>query len=91
MTEQQLKESVKTSLRISTDAFDENEINHLIEAAKQDISASCDLEFDITNLNECRLVALYVRANFGAGDVASWELYQSRLKTMGIRKAQAKE
>lgn len=91
MNDEKLKQFVKTSLRISTDAFDENEIDHLIEAAKEDITASCDQQFDITNMNECKMVALYVKANFGDGDSNAWELYQSRLKTIAIRKGKADE
>lgn len=86
MDEKQLIQMCKTSLRIVTDAYDDTEIIPLINAAEEDISASCDKPFDITNPVECRLVCLYVRANFGSGDGQSWQLYQQVLKTVGIRK-----
>ena len=86
MDDKELLQLCKTSLRIVTDAYDDTEIIPLISAAEDDISASCNKPFDIKSPVECRLVVLYVRANFGSGDGQSWQLYQQILKTVGIRK-----
>ena len=85
MTRPELLAKVKLNMFISTDAFDE-ELNNLIDAAENDISASCDSEFDITNKAECDLVVLYVKGLFGAGDDRSWNLYKERLAVIATRK-----
>jgi hypothetical protein len=64
-------------------------IEGLIGAAKDDISASCDVEFDSEDKNECQAVVLYVKGMFPyAPDEKSWDLYQSRLNVIGTRKIQ---
>lgn len=86
MNDTELKQYVKTNLRITTDAYDSGEIDHLIEAAKEDIAEATGIDFNVNNQNECKLVVLYVRAMFGNGDEKSWNLYQERLKVAGFRK-----
>ena len=45
MTDEELKTLCKTSIRITTTAYD-GMIESLIGAAKEDISKSCDVDFD---------------------------------------------
>ena len=88
MTDEELKTLCKTSIRITTTAYD-GMIESLIGAAKEDISASCDVEFDAENKNECHAVVLYVKGQFPyQPDEASWDLYQKRLSVIGTRKIQ---
>ena len=88
MTDEQLKTLCKTSIRITTTAYD-GMIESLIGAAKEDISASCDVEFDAENKNECQAVVLYVKGQFPyQPDEKSWDLYQQRLSVIGTRKIQ---
>lgn len=62
-------------------------IEQLIAAGKEDISLSCDTEFDNENDNECNAVVLYVKGQFPyQPDEKSWELYQKRLSVIGTRK-----
>ena len=91
MNDTELKQYVKTNLRITTDAYDGDEINHLIEAAKEDIAEATGIDFNVNNHNECKLVVLYVRGMFGNGDEKSWNLYQERLKVAGFRKKKSDE
>ena len=86
MTDEQLKDLCKTSIRITTTAYD-GMIENLIGAAKDDISASCDAEFDSEDKNECQAVVLYVKGMFPfQPDEDSWTLYQQRLSVIGTRK-----
>ena len=86
MTDEQLKDLCKTSIRITTTAYD-GMIENLIGAAKDDISASCDAEFDSEDKNECQAVVLYVKGMFPfQPDEDSWALYQQRLSVIGTRK-----
>ena len=86
MTDEELKTLCKTSIRITTTAYD-GMITDLIGAAKEDISASCDVEFDNENKNECQAVVLYVKGMFPyQPDEKSWDLYQKRLNVIGTRK-----
>jgi len=86
MTDEQLKTLCKTSLRITTTAYDDM-ITNLIGSAKEDISASCDVDFDAENHNECQAVVLYVKGMFPyEPDDKSWDLYQKRLNVIGTRK-----
>jgi predicted transcriptional regulator YheO len=85
MTEAELKTLVKQSLRVSTTTFD-NEIENLIAQAEDDISKSCNHDFDITNPDECQMVVLYCKGLFGDGDEKSWNLYSKRLEVIGVRK-----
>ena len=63
-------------------------IETLIAAAKEDISLSCDVEFDNENENECNAVVLYVKGMFPyQQDEKSLDLYQKRLSVIGTRKA----
>lgn len=65
-------------------------LNQLISAAKEDISLSCDIQFDGENENECNAVVLYVKGQFPyQPDDKSWDLYQKRLSVIGTRKAGA--
>ena len=87
MTDEQLKTLCKTSIRITSTAYD-SMIESLIGAAKDDISASCDVEFDPENKNECQAVVLYVKGLFPfQPDDKSWDLYQQRLGVIGTRKS----
>lgn len=86
MTEEELIKWCKTSAGISTTAYDENEIKHLIEALKTDITEACG-SFDLDNANECRLLVIGFRANFGEGDAQALATYQSVLKEVGIRQS----
>ena len=91
MTDEELKTLCKTSIRITTTAYDDM-IASLIGAAKEDISASCDTEFDAENKNECQAVVLYVKGQFPfQPDEKSWDLYQQRLNVIGTRKIASEE
>lgn len=86
MTDEQIKTLCKTSIRITTTAYDDM-IDSLIGAAKDDISASCDVDFDAEDKNECQAVVLYVKGMFPyQPDEKSWDLYQKRLEVIGTRK-----
>ena len=88
MTDEELKTLCKTSIRITSTTYD-SMIEGLIRAAKDDISASCDVEFDSEDKNECQAVVLYVKGMFPyAPDEKSWDLYQKRLNVIGTRKIQ---
>ena len=87
-TDEELKTLCRTSIRITTTAYD-SMIASLIDAAKEDISLACDAEFDNTNENECQAVVLYVKGQFPyQPDEKSWDLYQQRLSVIGTRKIQ---
>ena len=86
MNDSELLSFVKTNLRITTTAYDDAEIKHLISAAMADITAACDKAFDINSTVECQMVVLYVRGLFGAGDDRAWALYQDRLRAVAVRK-----
>lgn len=91
MTDEELKNLCKTSIRITTTAYD-GMIANLIGAAKDDISESCDVDFDAENTNECQAVVLYVKGMFPyQPDEKSWDLYQQRLNVIGTRKIQVAE
>ena len=86
MTNEELKKQCKTSIRITTTAYDDM-ITNLIAAAKEDISASCDVSFDNENYNECMAVVLYVKGQFPyQPNDKSWDLYKERLSVIGTRK-----
>ena len=86
MTDEELKALCKTSIRITTTAYDDM-ICDLIGAAKDDISEACDSDFDAENKNECQAVVLYVKGMFPyQPDEKSWDLYQKRLNVIGTRK-----
>ena len=80
-----LRDFVKANLRITTNAFDSVEIDHLINACIQDFQEATGASFDIDNPVMKNLVAIYVRANFGEGNDKCWALYQDRLKALGVR------
>ena len=91
MTDEELKTLCRTSIRITSTAYDEM-IASLIGAAKDDISASCDVEFDAEDNNECQAVVLYVKGMFPyQPDEKSWDLYQQRLNVIGTRKIKETE
>ena len=91
MTDEELKALCKTSIRITSTAYDDM-INDLIGAAKDDISEACDVEFDAENTNECQAVVLYVKGMFPfQPDDKSWALYQQRLNVIGTRKIKGAE
>lgn len=75
----------KKSLRITSTAFDD-EINVLIDAAKEDINQATDKAFDITDKVQCNAVAVYVQAYFGFGDEKAEARYQNMLQSIGLRK-----
>jgi len=86
MTDEELKTLCKSSIRITSTAYDAM-IESLIGAAKDDISASCDVDFDPEDKNECQAVVLYVKGLFPyQPDDDSWNLYQKRLSVIGTRK-----
>lgn len=86
MTDEELKTLCKASIRITTTAYDDM-ITDLIGAAKDDISASCDTDFNNEDKNECQAVVLYVKGMFPyQPDEKSWDLYQKRLNVIGTRK-----
>lgn len=57
-------EKVKTALRLTTDAFDD-EITDLISSALADLGVAGVIETDTTNPLINRAVITYCRANFG--------------------------
>jgi hypothetical protein len=86
MTDQELLTLCKTSIRITSTAYD-GMLDTLIGAAKDDISLSCDAEFDNEDKNECTAVVLYVKGQFPyQPDEKAWDLYQKRLSVIGTRK-----
>lgn len=85
MTAEQLKAFCKTSLRITSTAFD-SEIDELIEAGKDDITQATDAAFDIDDAVQCNAVALYVQAYFGYGDDKALARYKDILQSIGLRK-----
>lgn len=90
MTSEELLKVVKTSLRVVSDAYDD-EINHLISAGQEDISQACDSEFDMDDNVQCNAVVMYVKANFSVNqDEKAYELYQKRLQCIGLRKMKDK-
>jgi hypothetical protein len=91
MTDQELLELSKVSLRITTTAYD-GMIENLIGTAKADIGEACDTDFDPENENECNAAVLYVKGQFPfQPDEKSWDLYQKRLSVIGTRKIAKKE
>ena len=91
MTDQELLSLCKTSIRITTTAYDDM-INSLIATAKADIGEACDSTFDSENENECNAVVLFVKGQFPyQPDEKSWELYQKRLSVIGTRKIPGSE
>lgn len=91
MTDEQIKTLCKTSIRITSTAYDDM-IESLIGAAKEDIGAACDADFDNENKNEVQAVVLYVKGMFPyQPDEKSWNLYQKRLEVIGTRKIGATE
>lgn len=85
MTAEQLKTFCKTSLRITSTAFDA-EIDELIDAGQKDITQATDAAFDITDSVQCNAVALYVQAYFGYGDDKALARYKDILQSIGLRK-----
>ena len=86
MTDEELKTLCKTSIRITTTAYDDM-ITNLIATAKEDIGKACDSDFDPEDKNECNAVVLYVKGQFPyQPDEKSWNLYQERLSVIGTRK-----
>ena len=91
MTDEELMALCKTSLRLTTNAYDDM-ITNLIDAAKADISKACDSAFGLDDLNECTAVVLYVKGMFPyQPDEKSFELYQKRLSVIGTRKITGQE
>ena len=85
MTSEQLMAYCKTSLRITSTAFD-SEITELISAAETDITQATDAAFDITDAVQCNAVALYCQAYFGYGDDKALARYKDILQSIGLRK-----
>ena len=88
MTDEELKALCKTNIRTTSTAYD-GMIESLIGAAKEDISASCDVEFDPESETECQAVVMYVKGNYPyEPDEKSWNRYQQMLNVIGTRKIQ---
>ena len=85
MTDQELLAFTKQSLRVTSEAFDD-EIEVLIEVAEQDITQATDTAFDITDPVQCNAVAVYCQAYFGYGDDKAVLRYQDMLRQIGLRK-----
>lgn len=58
-------DKVKTALRLTTTAFDENEITPLINACKLDLKLAGVNVIEVTDPLIVRAVTLYVKGNFG--------------------------
>lgn len=85
MTAAELKTFVKKSLRIVSNAFDD-EIDALIEAGQKDITQATDAAFDLNDPVQCNAVAVYVQAFFGYGDEKAADRYKDMLQSIGLRK-----
>lgn len=85
MTENELLTFTKKSLRIASNAFDD-EIQALITMAETDISQATDKAFDITDSVQCNAVAIYCQAYFGYGDDKAVLRYKDMLTQIGLRK-----
>lgn len=85
MTDTELFTYCKTSLRLTSTAFD-TELTILIAAAKKDITQATDSPFDITDEVQCNAAAVYCQANFGYGDEKCEKRYQQMLQRIGLRK-----
>ena len=86
MTDTELLELCRTSIRITSTAYD-GMITNLIYAAKEDIGKACDASFDPESKNECMAAVLYVKGQFPyQPDEKSWQLYLDRLSVIGTRK-----
>lgn len=72
-----LLESVKKSLRITSDIFDD-ELTELVGAAENDLAMRGVTDIDETTPLTRQAIKLYCRGNFANGDVKERELYQSR-------------
>lgn len=84
MTNEELFNFTKKSLRVTSTAFDD-EIKPLITAATIDIAESIDKPFDITNPVQCNAVAVYCQAYFGFGDEKAQTRYKDMLQAIGLR------
>ncbi len=69
-------ERVKTALRITTTAFD-NEIQDLIDASMLDMGIAGIVEDDQTDPLIIRAIVTYCRANFGDVDTAEYDRLKS--------------
>lgn len=58
-------EKVKLNLRITTDAFDIDEVQELIDSAKADLKLSGVVNVDESDELIRRAIILYCKANFG--------------------------
>lgn len=85
MTNEELFQFTKKSLRIASTSFD-SEISALIEAAEADITQATDKAFDIDDIIQCNAVAVYCQGYFGYGDDKGIARYQDMLQSIGLRK-----
>lgn len=85
MTTSSLMTYCKTSLRLTSDVFD-NEVTQLIAEAIADINQATDSPFNYDDPIQCGAVAVYCQANFGYGDEHAEERYDKMLKKIGLRK-----
>lgn len=69
--------AVKTSLRITSDLFDDD-LTELIETCKADMTVKGVEVIDESNMLTRQAIKLYCRANFANGDVKERELYNDR-------------
>ena len=88
MTDEELKTLCKINVRTTSTAYDPM-IDNLIGAAKKDISASCDVQFDPENEIECQAVVMYVKGMYSyEPDEKSLSRYREMLSQIGTRKIQ---
>lgn len=85
MTDTELKAYVKANLRVTTEAYDASEIDHLIASAKEDITGYTGVEFDLDNQQQCQMVVLYVKARFGDGDDRAEAVYEKEKQKLGTK------
>lgn len=69
--------AVKTSLRITSDLFDDD-LTELIETCKADMTVKGVEVIDESNMLTRQAIKLYCRASFANGDVKERELYNDR-------------
>ena len=83
----QLETQVKAALRLSTDAFDADELRPMINACILDLQgAGVDIENNIVLVRQA--VVFYAKANFGLESNEKWQLQYEKLRdALGSRTA----
>lgn len=79
-------EQAKTSLRLTTDAFNDTELRPLVLAAIEDMAESLDAEVSLDRPEDMQTLLLYVIAFFGQGNDNAYKLYQKRLNARGLKR-----